>query len=156
MFDEQMIQGAGAGTRRPATVERDTPLVPRAVAEAVWEEAGVWLGEPLPRRWIAELTARANTVYSRNGQFRRLLRRRGDEGRDWLWAFTRHWLAALLWKHRRELYARLPETYSVGHPLPAEADCVLRRASWLSLLKERPLGGRMPPEERKMSHGCGQ
>ncbi len=99
-------------------IELDTPIVPQAVAEAVWEEAGVWLGEPLPRRWIAELTARANTVYGGNRRFRRLLRRRGHAGRDWLWAFTRHWLAALIWKHRPDLHARLPAAYNVGKSLP--------------------------------------
>jgi len=34
-------------------IELDTPIVPRAVAEGVWEEAGVWLGQPLPRREMA-------------------------------------------------------------------------------------------------------
>jgi hypothetical protein len=38
-------------------IESDTPIVPRAIMEAVCEEAGVWLGQPLPRRWIRELTA---------------------------------------------------------------------------------------------------
>ena len=43
-------------------IESDTAIVPRAVMEAVWEEAAVWLGQPLPRRWIRELTAHANTI----------------------------------------------------------------------------------------------
>ncbi len=39
--------------RRPARprvprIELDTPIVPRAVAEGVCEEAGLWLGQPLP------------------------------------------------------------------------------------------------------------
>jgi len=116
MFDGQMIHGAGAGVRSP--IELDTPLVPRAVAEAVWEEASVWLGAPLPRRWIAELAARADTVYSANHRFRGLLRRRDNAGRDWLWAFARHWLAASLRKHRPDLHARLPRSYDTGHSLP--------------------------------------
>ena len=99
-------------------IELDTPIVPRAVMEAVCEEAGVWLGHPLPRRWIRELTAYANTVYSHNPSFRRRVRGQGTTGRDYLWAFTRHWLAGLLWERRPQLHARLPNSYSVGHPLP--------------------------------------
>lgn len=99
-------------------IELDTPLVPRAVAEAVCEEAGVWLGQPLPRRWIRELTARANTIYAHNPRFRRKVRGPGTSGRDYLWAFARHWLAGLMWDRRPHLHARLPNSYSWGHPLP--------------------------------------
>jgi hypothetical protein len=41
--------------QRVHDIESDTPIVPRAVAEAVWEEAAVWLKAALPRRWIGEL-----------------------------------------------------------------------------------------------------
>src|SRR3989442_11855097 len=84
--------------QRIPRIESDTPIVPRAVMEAVCEEAGVWLGQPLPRRWIRELTARANTVYAHNPRFRRKVRARGARGRDYLWAFTRHWLTGLMWE----------------------------------------------------------
>jgi len=99
-------------------IESDTPIVPRAVMEAVCEEAGVWLGQPLPRRWVRELTAYANTVYAHNPRFRRKVRALGNGGRDYLWAFVRHWLAGLMWERRPQLHARLPNSYSVGHPLP--------------------------------------
>jgi hypothetical protein len=104
----------------PPHIESDTPIVPRAVAEAVWEEAAVWLDEPLPRRWRSELIARANTVYARNARFRRTLRRDGDAGRDWLWAFMRHWLTALIRRHRPHLHARLPQSYNNGDALPPQ------------------------------------
>src|SRR5947209_13092060 len=100
--------------KRPR-IELDTPTAPRAVAEAVCEEAGVWVGEPLPRRWVRELMAQANTVYSHNPRFRRKVRGQGNSGRDYLWAFVRHWLAGLLWERRPRLYARLPAGYNVGH-----------------------------------------
>lgn len=99
-------------------IESDTPIVPSAIARAVWEEASLWLDELLPRSWIRELVARANTVYAHNARFRRIIRGLGDRGRDSLWAFTRHWLAGLLWEHRRHLHARLPASYNVGQPLP--------------------------------------
>ena len=104
--------------QRIPRIESNTAIVPRAVMEAVCEEAGVWLGQPLPRRWIRELTARANAVYARNPRFRRKVCAQGDRGRDYLWAFTRHWLAGLMWERRPQLHACLPNSYSVGHPLP--------------------------------------
>lgn len=99
-------------------IEADTPIVPRAVVESVWEEAGAWLGEELPRRWVWRLAARANVVYARHPRFRKALLRSGNAGRDWLWAFARHWLAAMIRKSRPELFARLPGDYRVGHDLP--------------------------------------
>src|SRR6266567_4168166 len=104
--------------QRIPQIESDTPIVPRAIMEAVCEEAGIWLGQPLPRRWIRELAARANAVYAHNPRFRRKVRARGNSGRDYLWAFTRHWLSGLMWERRPQLHARMPNSYSVGHPLP--------------------------------------
>jgi hypothetical protein len=108
----------GPRARTGATIQQLTPIVPAAVAREVWSEAVVWLGEELPRGWVVRLVAKAETVFSRHPGFRRRLRLEGNAGRDWLWAFMRHWLAALIWKHRRELYDRLPASYSVGEPLP--------------------------------------
>ena len=108
-------------------IESDTPIVPRAVMEAVCEEASVWLGHPLPRHWVRELTAYANTVYAHNPRFRRKVRAPGNRGRDYLWAFTRHWLAGLMWERRPQLHARLPNTYCVGHPLPPKVSVQSRR-----------------------------
>jgi hypothetical protein len=124
IFDLDNPTARPAPSRRPRDrksaprIEFDTPIVPRAVAMSVWEEASVWLHEELPREWVNELAIRANVIYGRNPHFRRLLRRRGHLGRDWLWAFTRHWLAALIWKYRPSLHARLPARYSVGGDLP--------------------------------------
>jgi len=118
LLEDQMIHGGWPRWHNPPRIEHDTPLVPQAVASAVWEEASLWLGEELPRAWRVRLTERAEAVYASNPRVRRRLRSPGNGGRDWLWAFTRHWLAALIWKHRRPLYSRLPASYSVGHPLP--------------------------------------
>ena len=109
---------AGKRKERPR-IEADTPIVPRAVAMSVWAEACAWLDEELPREWVNRLAVRANVIYARNPRFRRSLRRRDNAGRDWLWAFTRHWLAARIKKRRPELYLRLPQTYSIGGDLPA-------------------------------------
>lgn len=118
MLEDTMIHGGWPRWPGPARIEHDTPLVPHAIASAVWEEAGAWLGEELPREWLARLTERAEAVYASNARVRRRLRGPGNGGRDWLWTFTRHWLAALIWHHRPDLHARLPDSFNVGHPLP--------------------------------------
>ena len=97
MITDDMIHGRFA-QRRARRIEEDTPIVPRA--------------------WRRRLAIRADRVYRRNAHFRDLMGRSGDAGRDWLWAFTRHWLAALLRKHHPELHRRLPAEYNVGASLP--------------------------------------
>ncbi len=100
-------------------IETDTPIMPRAVAMSVWAEASAWLNESLPTEWIRRLAVRANVIYAHNPRFRQSLHGRANTGRDYLWAFTRHWLATLIRRHRREWYARLPVIYRVGGDLPA-------------------------------------
>lgn len=128
--------------RHTPQIESDTPIVPRAVMEAVCEEAGLWLGQPLPRRWIRELTARANTIYAHNPRFRRNIRARGNKGRDYLWAFTRHWLAGLMWERRPQLHAGLPVSYNIGHPLPPKEFVPPRR---LKTVQRIPPSARLRP-----------
>jgi hypothetical protein len=106
--------------RRWLWIERDTPVIPAAVAGAVWQEACAWLGEELPREWIRRLAVRADVIYFHNPRFRRKIRGSGNTGRDWLWIFTRHWLAAMIRKRDYALYVRLPSSYSAGCDLP---DC---------------------------------
>ena len=43
--------------RRVPRIEVDTPILPGAVMDAVRIETGLWLGQPLPREWVAELAA---------------------------------------------------------------------------------------------------
>ena len=107
--------------KRIPNIETDTPLVVSAVAIFVWEEASLWLDQPLPQRWIRELIARANTVYAEDQDFRRKIRGRGDSGRDWLWIYTRHWLAALIRDRRPNLYRRLPSSFGGGRSWPQES-----------------------------------
>jgi len=99
-------------------IERDTPIIPDAVAVAVWEEASAWLDVELPREWIRRLAVRADVIYFHNPRFGQSIRRKGNTGRDWLLIFTRHWLAAMIRKRDYDLYARLPASYSAGCDLP--------------------------------------
>ena len=77
----------------------------------------MWLRQPLPRTWVKRLVTHANEVYAHNARFRRRVRNPGNAGRDWLWTFMRHWLAAMVRRHDRRLFARLPSSYAVGTPL---------------------------------------
>ena len=87
------------------------------LAEGVLAEAVVYLQTELPASWQGQLVTRANVIYQRNARFRALIRRDGEAGRDWLWAFMRHWLAALIRQHSPALYDQLPREYSVGKDL---------------------------------------
>jgi hypothetical protein len=102
--------------RRRLWIERDTPIIPTAIARAVWHEASAWLDVELPREWIRRLAVRADVIYFHNPRFRRKIRGQGNTGRDWL--FTRHWLAAMIRRRSTQLYARLPVSYSTGCDLP--------------------------------------
>ena len=99
-------------------VREKPPIIPRAVAEGVWEEVCVWLDQELPREWIRRLAIQADVIYARNPRFRRRLRHKGNAGRDYLWMFTRHWLAAMIHRHNYDLYVLLPASFSVGGDLP--------------------------------------
>jgi len=90
-----------------------------AYKSGVCSEVSVWLGTALPPGWVELLVEKAEIVAAHDPRFRGRLGERGDRGRDWLWAFMRHWLAALLKQQQPAWYARLPAAYNVGHPLPA-------------------------------------
>ena len=65
--------------------------------------------------WRAKENPEDWTVHD---HFRKLMRGRGNAPRDWLYAFMRHWLAALLDLERPDLYQCLPEDFNLGHRLP--------------------------------------
>jgi hypothetical protein len=108
----------------PKTITRDTPLVPRAAAEGVWAEACALLDEELPREWIGLLIEKAETIYTHGSRFRRRLQSNGNTSRDWLWAFMRHWLAALMQEQRPQLFRKLPSRYCVGDARETEGERV--------------------------------
>ena len=97
-----------------AMIQDQTGIVPAGVARAVCEEAGRLLGASLPGEWVAELVEHAEVVYQHNARFRRLLGRGANAGRDWLWAFTRHWLWAIIASRHPHLLSRLPSSYAIG------------------------------------------
>ena len=105
-----------------SAIERATDIVPLWVAESMVQEVSVWLDADLPEDWPAALAAKAERCFARHGQFHRLICARGNggnAGRDTLFKFMRHWLASRLARERPVLYRRLPQSYSLGAPLPS-------------------------------------
>jgi len=95
-------------------IERDTELMPWLIADSVIDEASDFLNEPLPREWADWLDQRAERCYAKHDHFRRLIRRRGNTGRDYLHKFFRHWLASRLRRERYGLFVRLPKEFCFG------------------------------------------
>jgi hypothetical protein len=110
---------AGAALPHPRRIAAETGIVPQAVAAAVCAEVEAWLGVPIPQPWRDELAEYGEPIYQHNARFARLLRR--STGREYLQAFTRHWVCALLDSRRPDLAARLPRSYASGHDLPPRA-----------------------------------
>ena len=102
---------------RHRQLEDCTPLVAIAIARQVIDEASRWLGEPLPARYAAGLAHRARRFFVHSPRHRRRWIASPDAGRDWLYTFMRHWLAARLHTERPALHARLPHDYNTGAPL---------------------------------------
>lgn len=118
-------------TRRRARcrqLEECTPLVPIAIARQIIEEASLWLAEPLPARYAAGLAHRARRFFVHSPRHRRWIAS-PEAGRDWLYTFMRHWLAARLHAERPELHARLPHDYNTGAPPPPATERGRARAA---------------------------
>jgi hypothetical protein len=118
IFDEASFQAERAkpgSSRSPMKgIANSTPIIPGAIAFAVWNEASGILSVDLPRSWIAQLACHAEVVFRHNPKFRARVCAGGNSGRDYLWSFMRHWLCGMLFEHDPSLRARLPKGYEVG------------------------------------------
>jgi hypothetical protein len=123
----------GQRTARPATLsatfcvwrvslatplERDTLLMPDAIAESVVTEACRYLNAELPENFAERLAAKAHRLYPRHKHFHKMLNRSGNRGRDHLYMYMRHWTASWLKRERYALFKRLPWEYALGRKLP--------------------------------------
>lgn len=99
-------------------IQRDTGLTPVWVAEVVCDELGRFLDVDVPDRYPLWLDVMAEHIYQGNEEFRRQMRAGGNEGRDNLYGFMRHWMNAFFFHERPDLLCRLPLEYSVGNALP--------------------------------------
>ena len=118
----------------PNALERDTLLMPDAIAESVVQEAERFLKADLPANFAERLAAKAHYLYPHHRQFHKLLKASGNRGRDALYMFMRHWTAGWLKRERSALFKRLPREYAQGRSLPVTAPACPRiiptRRSW--------------------------
>jgi len=103
--------------RRPQ-LEKATPIIALAIARQVVEEASLWLGVALPSRYAAGLAHRARRVFAHSELYRPRFAAAGDAGRDRLYVFMRHWLAARLDAEQPRLFRLLPPGFAAGEPAP--------------------------------------
>jgi len=102
----------------PTALERETLLVPEWIAESVVQEVERFIRTDLPEDFTARLAAKVEYLYPRHAQFKKMLNRPGNAGRNNLYMFMRHWAASWLKRERYALYKKLPWSYGQGQPLP--------------------------------------
>jgi hypothetical protein len=102
----------------PTVLERDTLLMPEAMAESVVQEVERFLKADLPANFAERLAAKAHYLYPRHRHFHKGLNRPGNRGRENLLMFMRHWTAGWLKRERNPLYKKLPESFGMGQRLP--------------------------------------
>jgi hypothetical protein len=134
-------------SERPG-ISRDTAIMPWIVADKICEEAANYLHSPVPLRYKEHLDAKAERCYARHRQFRKLIRARGNAGRDSLYSFMRHWLYALLHKNHPDLARRLPESFAVGRPLPLPSE-VKSPGNWFDVYMQCPASFNLPPRRKQ-------
>ena len=79
------------------TIEESTPLLPDVVASLVCAEVSPLIDRhPVAVDPAASLAERAEVHFQRNPEFRKRIS--GKDGREYLYAFMRHWLAGMLLK----------------------------------------------------------
>lgn len=105
----------------PTALERDTLLMPDAIAESVVQEAERFLQARLPEGFAERLAAKAHYLYPRHRHFKKILNRPGNTGRNNLYMFMRHWTAGWLKRERAALHKKLPWSYAQGRALPVTA-----------------------------------
>jgi len=102
----------------PTALERDTLLMPDAIAASVVQEAERFLKADLPDNFAERLAAKAHHLYPHHRHFKKMLNRPGNFGRLNLYVYMRHWTAGWLKREHYALYKQFPWSYAQGRPLP--------------------------------------
>lgn len=98
-------------------IAEETVILPELIADNVVHELGVYLyrthGTELQdhEKLVTVLADRAEHLYRVRPDIRKKFRRNNTYGRDWLYTFMRHWLAAELKD------SRIPARFANGEPL---------------------------------------
>lgn len=95
------------------SIENDTPIIPWIVADTIVNEVFHSANYELPPNIVDRLAEKAEVVYKKNVYFRRKIQ--SDDGRDILYAFMRHWLAAIVKDEHPKL--SLPKEFAMGKSL---------------------------------------
>jgi len=106
-------------------ISSDTQILPGVVADTVIREliGYFWDDKEITnlifkdiRKLTKLLMKHAEAVYESDDRFRKTLQSRGNKGRDSLYSFMRHWLAAEIKKSRKlnHLYPLLPAGFALG------------------------------------------
>jgi hypothetical protein len=103
----------------PIGLERDTLLMPDAIAESVVQEAERFLKAELPANFTERLAAKAHYLYPRHRHFKKMLNRPGNFGRHNIYVYMRHWTAGWLKREHSTLFKELPWAYAQGRSLPS-------------------------------------
>ena len=103
----------------PTALERDTLLMPDAIATSVVQEAERFLKADLPASFTERLAAKAHYLYPRHRHFKKMLNRPGNFGRHNIYVYMRHWTAGWLKREHSALFKQLPWSYAQGRPLPS-------------------------------------
>ena len=96
--------------------DRLTGINPLHAANLTLHEVRCHFWAELPESLETELVQRAETVFAGNERWRE--KAQGMNGPDFVQTYMRHWLAALLFKHRHPLFHELPPEYKIGRALP--------------------------------------
>lgn len=99
--------------KRPAIPDE---LIPEVVAQTILQEVVVATEYQVADqpRLIEYLCERARRSAEANESTRRKLR--GAQGREWLYSFMRHWLAAELDRTQPAVFRRLHARFAMGEP----------------------------------------
>lgn len=98
------------------SIYEDTPLIPEIIADTVCREA-CSAGLTPPEGAVASLAARAERQYAGAGGPQFAKRCRSASGREYLYAFMRHWLAAMLLRNGTPRDS-IPQSWANGSPMP--------------------------------------
>ena len=112
------------------SIENDTCIAPLIVADCVIQEVVAIFADKEAMHTHPDLTAlsgqrdavaemlerKAENIYSADNhkQFTKRIRSSGNNGRDWLYAFMRHWLSDVIFYRYKGLWTYLPEGFKIG------------------------------------------
>ena len=101
------------------SISEETAILPNVIAESVVAELDSYLLHTHKRgliehpRYAQILADRAERIYKIRPDLRARFRRNNTFGRNWLYCFMRHWLAAEL----KEFSQYIPVSFANGEPL---------------------------------------